>query len=138
MQSARDILNERLAKGEITADEYDTFLRKIGSDGDPKSNETVQQAAKVTPRIHETTEVSVPPEVKKAALYVGGYILLCGVFLIGYPKGDIYASVLKGCGSNSEFCHCVAKSYSEQRTFLLAPFQTFGMFIDKGAAAQCR
>ena len=78
------------------------------------------------------------PIVKKLATYIGVYLLFCSVFAFGYSDVSIYDSILKECGSDSKYCRCLATSQANQRVFLLAPFQTFGIFVDNNAGAHCR
>ena len=145
MSDANKILDERLAKGDIDEAEYDRLVAKLSDkaeDTPPKPPSEKLHQSDVSgqqPASDSVAKTEEAPAWLAKLLGLGAiYLIICIVMAFTFPKGFYYERVLKGCGSNNAFCHCVAETYSDQVSFLLRPFQSFGMLIDKGATARCR
>lgn len=149
MSKAREIAEERLARGEITEEEFERIVTRLS-----ESSGSGQKAPQYSEEL-DKPEAHAQPEPEQSAApvnvgstssmpsflkYVGIYLVFCLIFTFKAPK-MIHEGVYDGCrqsGSNPSYCQCVARSYSQQVTFFLAPFQAFTIFIDKTKSNVCR
>ena len=134
MSKAREIAEERLAKGEISPEEFETIVKRLEDtntkeDANRKINEPVP--AQQTAPTQQDTDFDFS-FLKWPAIYLAA----CTVFYVGLGKSAIEESIIEGCG-NTDRCICGAEAVSERYNFFLAPLQTFGLAIDKSFPTKC-
>jgi hypothetical protein len=94
MASAKDILNERLARGEITPDEHERLSAHLRSHEPPKASAQLSDAAK---------DFTLP----KGSWFIGFVCIVGGIglFRVGSNvKEEILASCRKA-GNSFDFCY---------------------------------
>lgn len=137
MSNARNILEERLAKGEISEEEFESLSAKLSKESPVNvSFEKVDQA-QLQDNVVSNTGSTIPGFIKFILLY----LVVCAVFFFGFGPKGMHDGVYQGCqkhGGSPNYCQCVARTYSQQANFFLAPFQTFGIFIDRTKSDICR
>lgn len=138
MPTPKEILDERLAKGEIDETEYERLLARMSAKDDDVNKTKVEQP-KAAPPQPQTEGLSPQQEkilanvVKAAAVYLA----ICFVILFAYPPSSMRQSTLERCGSRSAFCQCQAGNAVEARNFFIFPLQVLGVVSFPSVANGC-
>jgi hypothetical protein len=128
---AFDILSSRLAKGEITEEEFDRLTAKLAS------------APKATDKAPPEVAASMPAEAPRSATTGGGskipswiggivgvYLGLCVLLALVASPATAAAAVNEGCsesGGSILFCQCYATEATKGYGFLTAPLWYLGV-----------
>lgn len=140
MSDAKKILDERLAKGEITKTEYADLLDTLGASVSEKEPPS-PKASEV--KLEKLNDISEKPEFEKAAKFVGGavgfYLFACIILAFIGVKDIAAEGVYEVCTDrSSNFCRCQANAARNHASFFNAPLVLAGLSSTPSFSAGCQ
>ena len=141
MSKAREIAEERLARGEISNEEFQQIISNISSSSSNKETHTDSGAQDAVAKAHTSAsneDFEIDPFWKYVFGGVGLYLVLATIHSFIIPKSDAYEMSISSCGNRSPMCKCLAKSFQDDLSFLKRPLIWVGISEPgKGSVQRC-